>query len=97
MIHFDRVGVLAVTASLLMGMIGANAQDHSKYPDWSGQWGRGPNMGNGWDPTKPQGLGQQAPLTEEYQAIFKASLADKGLGGLGGDPTGLCLPHGMPG
>jgi hypothetical protein len=79
-----------------MGTIGAVAQDQLKYPDWSGQWTRGPGMGNGWDPTKPQGLGQQAPLTPEYRAIFEASLADKAEGGLGGDPTAVCLPHGMP-
>ena len=53
-------------------------------------------MGNGWDPSKPQGRGQQAPLTPEYRAIFDATLADKALGGLGGDPTAVCLPHGMP-
>jgi len=53
-------------------------------------------MGPGWDPTKPQGLGQQAPLTPEYRAKFEAMLADKGQGGLGGDMTALCLPHGLP-
>ena len=53
-------------------------------------------MGNGWDPVKPQGLGQQAPLTPEYQAILEVTLADKAAGGLAGDPTALCLPHGMP-
>ena|SRR6266853_157603 len=88
--------ILAGTISLLFGAIAANAQDQSKYPDWSGQWVRGPGMGAGWDPTKPQGFGQQAPLTDEYRAIFEAALADKALGGLGGDPTALCLPHGMP-
>src|SRR5262245_57211838 len=88
-------GIIAATICLLMTTIGANAQD-KLYPDWSGQWGRGPNMGNGWDPTKPQGFGQQAALTPEYRAIFAASLAEKAQGGLGGDPTGLCLPHGMP-
>ena len=53
-------------------------------------------MGLGWDPAKPQGLGQQAPLTPEYRAIFDARLADKAEGGPGGDRTALCLPHGMP-
>jgi hypothetical protein len=88
--------IFAVTISLLLGAIDANAQVQASYPDWSGQWTRGPGMGVGWDPTKPPGLGQQAPLTPEYRHIFEASLADKALGGLGGDPTGLCLPHGMP-
>jgi hypothetical protein len=53
-------------------------------------------MGLGRDPAKPQGLGQQAPLTPEYHAIFEARLADKAQGGPGGDRTALCLPHGMP-
>src|SRR5262249_27330385 len=96
MIRCSPLGVVVTTIALLMGTLGAVAQDHSNYPDWSGQWMRGPGMGTGWDPTKPQGLGQQAPLTPEYRAIFDASLADKALGGLGGDPTAVCLPHGMP-
>jgi hypothetical protein len=86
----------AVAAVLLAGTIVAWAQEQSKLPDWSGQWLRGPMMGNGWDPTKGQGHAQEAPLTPEYKAKFDAYLADKALGGIGGDPTALCLPHGMP-
>jgi len=95
MVGGNRVGAF-LAILVLMGTVGASAQEQSKYPDWSGQWNRGPGMGVGWDPIKPPGLGQQAPLTPEYRAIFDASLADKAQGGLGGDPTGLCLPHGMP-
>src|SRR3989440_12944657 len=87
---FSAMVLLVIVATV------ASAQGQSIYPDWSGQWTRGPGMGNSWDPTKPQGLGQQAPLTPEYRAIFEATLADRAQGGLGGDPTGLCLPHGMP-
>src|SRR5215510_9256028 len=86
----------AVAALLLAGAVAAGAQEPSKLPDWSGQWVRGPGMGTGWDPTKPPALGQQAPLTDEYRAKFEAGLADKAAGGLGGDHTALCLPHGMP-
>jgi hypothetical protein len=86
----------AVAAVLLAGTIVAWAQEQSKLPDWSGQWLRGPGMGNGWDPSKEQGHGQQAPLTPEYKVKFDALLADKALGGIGGDKTALCLPHGMP-
>jgi len=89
-------GIAVLATCLLLGATGADAQDQSKYPDWSGQWTFGPGMGRGWDPTKPQGLGQQAPLTAEYQAIFEKTLADKDQGGIGGDPTAICLPHGMP-
>src|SRR5215470_5847504 len=91
-----RIGVAALAAILSAAVAGAQAQEQSRFPDWSGQWVRGPGMGTGWDPTKPQGLGQQAPLTAEYRAIFEAKLADKAQGGLGGDMTAICLPHGMP-
>jgi hypothetical protein len=87
---------LAVAPALSMAAGAALAQDALKYPDWSGQWKRPAGTGGQWDLTKPPGRGQQAPLTPEYQAIFDASLADRDSGGLGGDPTGMCLPHGMP-
>jgi hypothetical protein len=76
--------------------LAAAAQDLSKYPDWSGQWRRPPGVGNTFDPTKPSGVGQQAPLTPEYQAIFDAKAADRAVGGLTGDPTSVCMPQGMP-
>jgi hypothetical protein len=88
--------VAAVAAVILAGVMTVEAQEQSKFPDWSGQWGRGPGMGTGWDPTKPQAFGQQAPLTPEYRTIFEATLADKATGGIGGDKTAICLPHGMP-
>jgi len=88
--------VIAAVAVLWAGAVAAGAQEQSRFPDWSGQWVRGPGMGLGWDPTKPLGRGQQAPLTPAYQAIFEAQLADKAEGGAGGDRTALCLPHGMP-
>jgi len=96
MARLIRIGVAAVAAILLTAVVAAGAQEQPRFPDWSGQWVRGPGMGTGLDPTKPQGLGQQAPLTPEYRAIFEAMLADKAQGGLGGDMTALCLPHGMP-
>jgi hypothetical protein len=81
-------------AVLTMPFTAARAQDQSKYPDWSGQWVRiGPGH---YDPTKPPGRGQEAPLTPEYQAIFEASLADQAAGGQGTDPTIKCIPSGMP-
>ena len=71
----------------------AQAPDPSKYPDWSAQWHN--RAGIQWDQTKPLGR-QQAPLTPEYQARYDANRADQAAGGLGDDPTGLCIPHGMP-
>ena len=52
----------------------AYAFDESKYPNFSSQWIR--IGGVQWDPSKPQGLKQEAPLTPEYQAIYEKSLAD---------------------
>ncbi|PWT93373.1 MAG: hypothetical protein C5B56_00845 [Proteobacteria bacterium] len=71
------------------------AFDNSKYPDWAGQWRRPAGVGNQWDTRKPR-LGQQPPLTPEYQAIYDANLADQNAGGQGTDPTFTCIPDGMP-
>jgi hypothetical protein len=73
---------LAATALAATWIAGdAQAQDLSKYPDWSGQWKS--MAGIQWDPTKPLGRAQQPPLTPEYQARYEASLADQAAGGLG--------------
>ena len=92
---FNLFASLAIAAAALTATA-AHTQDLSKYPDWSGQWRKPAGVGNNFDFGKPAGRGQQAPLTPEYQAIFDANSADRAEGGLGGDPTGLCLPHGMP-
>jgi hypothetical protein len=73
---------------------GAAAQNVATYPDWSGHWRGAPTTQ--WDPSKPFGLGQQAPLTREYQAIFEASLADQAAGGQGNNLRWTCQPSGMP-
>src|SRR3984893_1255662 len=72
--------------------------DPSKYPDWSGpmRWIAAVGGGNRYDPSKPTGRGQQAPLTPEYQAIFEAGLKDQAAGGQGANQTYACLPGGMP-
>jgi hypothetical protein len=93
-------GMTAVAAALFTP-IGAQAFDDSKYPDLKGQWRRvavpsGHYRGVQYDPHKPAGPGQQAPLTPEYQKIFEANLADQELGGQAGDPTYKCLSPGMP-
>jgi hypothetical protein len=72
-------------AAILGTVGGAQAFDGPKYPDWRGQWvgffspelsANGPGQAfAGWDQTKPWGLGQQAPLTPEYQAVLEASMA----------------------
>jgi len=92
---------VAALAAALLAPPGAQAFDESKYPDLKGQWRR-TNTGNPlriglpWDQTKPVGLGQEAPLTQEYQAIYAANLRDQAEGGQGTDPTFTCLSPGMP-
>jgi len=88
------VSAMLAVAATCWALAGAYAFDESKYPDWSGQWRLGPPTK--WDPTKPPGRGQEAPLTPEYQAIFEANLADQAAGGQGTDPTYICIPDGMP-
>jgi hypothetical protein len=84
-----------LAAALSMTLAGARAADEPKYPDLNGQWSRA-HPRSQWDPSKPRGLQQQAPLTPEYQALFEANLADLHSGNLGADPQVYCLPSGMP-
>ena len=79
----------------------AKAHDASRYPNLHGQWtviitpgleGQAVKF----DPTKPWGRGQQAPLTAEYQKVHEDSMADQAKGGLGNYPTATCHPGGMP-
>ncbi len=50
-----------------------------------------------YDPSKPDGAGQQAPLKEEYRRIHEASMADQALGGPGLYVMSVkCIPMGMP-
>jgi hypothetical protein len=92
------VGSITFVAALLAALVGARAQDSSKFdlsklPDWHGQWSR---IGDArWDITKPR-LAQQAPLTEEYQGKLAASIADQAAGGPGNDLMYKCIPPGMP-
>jgi hypothetical protein len=91
---------VALAAALTMTVSGVQAAGDTKYPDWRGAWARFVVRGLGgqpsFDQTKPWGLGQQAPLTAEYQKVLTDSMADQANGGLGNSSTGLCLPGGMP-
>src|SRR5262245_46493968 len=88
------IGASVLAAALVTAGAGAPAQDAKAYPDWEGQWGRHSRVGI-WDPSKPPGRGQQAPLTPEYQAIFEANLK-KQAEGKDYDPKPNCYPPGMP-
>jgi hypothetical protein len=93
-VRLTPISSIALAGMLAMATVGARAHDESKYPDWSGQWKR--IGGVQWDPSKPPGRAQQPPLTEEYQAIFEAGLADQAVGGQGNDPLYRCIPPEMP-
>jgi hypothetical protein len=86
------IGAIAV-AALAMPIVGAQAADDMKYPDWKDKWERFVVRGlpgqPSHDQTKPWGRGQRAPLTPEYQAVLEASIADQANGGLGNFPTTL--------
>src|SRR5947199_4707422 len=93
--------IVAIAVAALAAPSGTKAADESKYPDWTGAWGRFvvPGLGGqpAFDQTKPWGKGQQAPLTPEYQKVLDDSLADQARGGQGNFiDHALCLPAGMP-
>ena len=94
MLYGRAMMVTMLAAALLAGTSAAQALDE-KYPDLRGQWyAIGGSVKYVAD--KPRGLGQEAPLTPEYQAIFEADLKDMAEGGQGTDPTTWCLSPGMP-
>jgi hypothetical protein len=92
----NAFGALVLAAAALgWAVTGARAlDDGARYPDIRGVWAR-PGAAQ-WDPTKPSGLRQQAPLTAEYEAVFKANLANAAAGGQEYNPQVICMPSGMP-
>ena len=91
------MGAVATTALLLATLTAADAFDETPYPNWRGVWEQlGGSKDSPWDPSKPAGAGQQAPLTPEYRAIYEATLRKEAEGGLEADPTKRCVPAGFP-
>ena len=85
--------VASLVASLGAATVSGLAHDEAKYPNLKGAWVRadqGQTMP--WDPSKPAGRGQQAPLTPEYQALYDTALARRAAG----VNLTSCLPPGMP-
>lgn len=82
----------------LLSLSCAPALAAEQYPDFQAQW-RNPTAnqgGNPWDPNKPMGLAQQAPLTPEYQAVFEASVRAQKAGTQGNNLGSTCRLAGMP-
>src|SRR5204862_4517575 len=98
MVYRSAIGAFLLFALPFVTDFGARAFDDAKYPDLKGQWVRaqGARGVGRFDPTKPPGRLQEAPLTAEYQTIYEANLADQARGGQGIDPTYRCLSPGMP-
>ena len=98
MLRRQSIYAIVLAAALLTTFAGARAYDESKYPDWSGQWIKVPDGGPPrYDPSKPDGRGQQAPLKEPYRLMHEASMADQAAGGQGLYISSVkCIPMGMP-
>src|SRR5262249_50763720 len=71
MLHRSSAGVVALAALVVAAVGSAQAAGEAKYPNWKGQWdANNPRLGGQggkFDPNKPFGPAQQAPLTPEYQ------------------------------
>jgi hypothetical protein len=99
---WDRDSTTAFAVALVAALTmtaGGVAAENGKYPSWKGQWVPVGALGAGresFDPIKPGGPGQQAPLTPEYQKVLQESAAAQAKGGLGNDPTAQCFAAGMP-
>ena len=95
-----RSALLMLALTTMVTVNTAQAQD-KKYPDWKGEWDavvpRTPGQQLRFDPTKPYGRRQEAPLTEEYQKIYLENLEEQARGGQGLFlDHAACLPAGMP-
>jgi len=83
-----------VVASLNLIAASAQAHDEKNFPDLRAQWTR--HGSAQFDPSKPAGLGQKAPLNPEYQAAFEADNELRAKGSLETNTTASCIPGGMP-
>jgi hypothetical protein len=89
-------------AALLTTIATVKADEAGKYPDLRGQWSgvlrRSPGISGqpSFDPNKPSGKGQEAPLTPEYQSMLEAAVKSEAAGGLAEWRSPSCLGFGMP-
>ena len=92
--HLNLPRAAVLLTALTLAPVSLRAEDASRLPDWKGQWIR---TGSGsFDPGKPPGVGQQAPLIPEYQRKLEETAAVQANGGQGNDPMARCVPPGMP-
>ena len=99
---YRRMICAIIVAAVVALPIGQARSDEPQFPNWKGQWAGFRVLGVtiplnlGWDPTKAFGIDRQAPLTDQYQAVFRKSIMDQSAGGVGNFPSMLCYPQGMP-
>jgi hypothetical protein len=91
----NAIDAFAVVAALSITLAEGHAWDETRYPDFKGQW-RPIGEPARFDTSKAWGLGQRAPLTSEYQALFEANLKDRASGGQGLAQSNGCISPGMP-
>jgi len=100
MVFRSLTEAFTLAAAVMVAVGGALAADDAKFPNWEGPWRpvvpQMPGQAIRFDPSKPWGPGQEAPLTPEYQKVLEESMADQANGGMGNYPTAQCLPGGMP-
>jgi hypothetical protein len=107
MLKLGQARTAIFRAAILLGALTAGldvalAAESASYPDLRGQWigilrrVQGLAGQPSFDPSKPWGRGQDAPLTPEYEAILDANLKAQTQGGLGNTTGALCLGFGMP-
>ena len=61
------ISIAACVSALTLAVASAHAFDGSVYPDLKGQWTRATPEAS-FDPSRPAGRGQQAPLTAPQHA-----------------------------
>jgi hypothetical protein len=92
MLDHRFIGAVALVAALCAAVT-ARAYDESQYPDLQGSWvSTDASAQSRFDPGKPPGRGQAAPLTPEYQTVFETILARRAEG----VAPAPCIPPGMP-
>jgi len=89
--YVSSICAVALTAALFATPCAAQVVDSGQYPNFKGQWVRGPGNPNNW-----RQLAGPPPLTPEYRKIFEEIQADLKEGGAGNWPSTFCIPAGMP-
>jgi hypothetical protein len=84
MMSYRRTFETLVLAAVLTATGSAAQAETEQYPDWRGEWTmvnpRMPGQQLRFDPSKPYGKGQEAPLTDEYKKIYEDNLAEVAAG-----------------